>query len=301
MDDPLSMTNLADISDTIRRLNLHVQHADGGDLCTKLANFIDSVHGSLTCDVGRHLDRWGHPFKILHLINACLIGSAIRSNADLRFVIEKSIAMVLPPHVASVVLQHLSTVSSSAGIIPSPSTLSRANLTLDVGFMAWWKANVIPSILSDDMCTASPIYLLCDSSPQGSRNWMLAEYSYLVEGHSARYVSVLANVERPEQVPLVQKAALVHNKLMEIRRRQEACSEQLNESDDSAGEDDNDIAVLTRIQASMFRVHLTPPMALGTRRAGLDDKLHCLMYSLHHEAGDLSTLRRLTHAVHRKT
>jgi hypothetical protein len=169
-DRPLDKAVLDQMSAKIRGFG-RVMNAMHLDDCRQVCHWVDSLHSSLLVGSARDLDKQGRPYKVLHLLNACLLSSVLRRNSELQYAIEKALELSLPHGTASVAIEHLQRIChTSQSVQPSPATISRSNLMLDVGFMLWWREKMMPKLISSDIKQSTPIYLLADSSPQGGKN-----------------------------------------------------------------------------------------------------------------------------------
>jgi hypothetical protein len=147
-------------------------------------------------------------------------------------------ARCLPPVWAA----SLTDVIQGAKCTPSASTLSRARLYVDVGFMLCMQREHA-ELLAD----RPVLFGLVDSSPQGGRNWELLEM-YGIRGSSLAEAA--------------QTARTLMNHFIQ-------------------GRDDCDEHERLRANVAGFVFHhVFPPTALGTRRSSLAMKMHACAHSL---------------------
>eukprot|EP00969_Alexandrium_andersonii_P247391 10932127-Alexandrium_andersonii.AAC.1 len=73
----------------------------------------------------------GFKYKMKHLVKACLLSHDLHKDSDLRHVIKKALGFSLPAGLAEFHIQQL----EQQQLTPSKSTLSKARLVMDMGFM----------------------------------------------------------------------------------------------------------------------------------------------------------------------
>ncbi len=108
------------------------------------------------------------------------------------------------------------------------------------------------------------LFALCDSSPQGGRNWLLTELNGIPGD-------------------LIQECAQSAKKMMRLTL-------------DSAEQCDEPEQLRQHVKSCFF-YHVLPPTALGTRQAGLAMKLHAVTHSVRLESSDWSKTNDLFNAV----
>ena len=134
--------------------------------------------------------------------------------------------------------------------MPSQATLSRARLMVDCGYMMWCRKRVRRPFL------AVP-FLLCDSSPQAARDWVLTECRLLTKDGAIKvFRAVQLLFETKDQPdPTVDRAAL-------FAIVDEGCAR-----------------------------HMYPPGAVGSRRASLLHKLHVVLHVMRLELGSWAAVK----------
>ncbi len=170
-------------------------------------------------------------------------------------------ALMSPPSSSSGVHVHGDAPSRHRHAVVSPSTLSRARLTVDVSYMLVMRARHDALVGSDALPV---IYALVDSSPQGGRNWELTELQYITG---------------PDLAPTA--AAARQLMLHEVRTDADA---ELHDA-------------LTRQVGSAVSKHILPPASLGTRQTSLPMKLHCMIHSLRLGCSSWEVCSKLCSAV----
>ena len=105
------------------------------------------------------------PFKTL--VQCFIMSRDLRSRRALKQVLSKAIKLALDPALAYSVLQN-----EDWEMVPSASTLSRANLQVDIAYML-----VLRKEFQAEKARGVRRYrfLKVDSSPQGGKDWLLSE------------------------------------------------------------------------------------------------------------------------------
>ena len=105
------------------------------------------------------------PFQAL--VKAFVLGRDLRNRQALKRVLQRGISFALEPSLARMVLEH-----GDSDLVPSAYTLSRANLQVDIAYTL-----VLRKELQARKAKALKawMFLKVDSSPQGGKDWLLAE------------------------------------------------------------------------------------------------------------------------------
>jgi hypothetical protein len=182
-------------------------------------------------------------YKTGFLLECLVLSFGLRSSSSVGAAMLQA-ARCLPPVWAA----SLSGVIQGTKSTPSASTLSRARLYVDVGFMLCMQQEHAL------LLAESPILFgLVDSSPQGGRNWELLE---------------MYGIRGPDVFEAADQARLLMNHLIQ-------------------GADDCEEHERLRAKVASFVFHhVFPPTALGTRRSSLAMKLHACSHSLRLENMD---------------
>ena len=110
-------------------------------------------------------------FNIGKLIRTMLLARHLKAGGSLLSVIRVAAETALPAAIAAQLLEHWEQDSQ----VPSPATLSRAQLTLHAGWLLYEAANRNPPH-ADDL-----LWMSVDSSPQGGRDWLMVSLE-LIQG-----------------------------------------------------------------------------------------------------------------------
>ena len=227
-------------------LSKHVQ--DSATL-TFLVDRLRTAASSLERPVGRNREHGGgrrKAYSIEKIIRCVCTSGLLSADRNLRVAVEQSVRLVASETMGNYIMA----MSVAASDMPSPATLSRARLTVDCGYMRWCQKRVRqPSLVVP--------FLLCDSSPQANKDWVLAECRLLTK-------EVAIKVFRAVQL------------LFETK----------DESDPTV-----DRAALFAIVDEGCARHMYPPGAVGSRRASLLHKLHAVLHSMRLEMGSWAAVK----------
>ena len=105
-------------------------------------------------------------------LHAVFIARKLHQSSDISIVLELALHMAYPRPLAKQLVELIKDCPT-----PSPSTLSRHRLAVDVAYMLLrreWHQALLP------MDKVAAIFLLSDASPQGGRDWQLAECQTIV-------------------------------------------------------------------------------------------------------------------------
>ena len=103
----------------------------------------------------------------------------------MKYVVEQAVRVAFPADVAAELVRMVSDAPN-----PDPASLSRWRVQVDVAFMKWEQQRY--SFLLGDGPHERGLYALCDSSPQGGRDWMMTEVHMLSTGSSDGLLGVFA-------------------------------------------------------------------------------------------------------------
>ena len=277
--DVLQRDEVVRICDAIRDV------APGANLAAqqtleRLARWADSLYSSMY-EVGHASSKKkrGGPFLAKFLLDCFFLSGQLRSSRRLKKAVMLALRCALPEEMVESLVARVMQMD-----FPSNSTVSRWNLTVDTAYMLWWRTTALPKLL--DMVavgtimaeTDAPLFCLCDSSPQGGQDWFLAELrgigrigkdrSGVFEEYVAAGDFMDAHNELTEKMEVA--ARRPHGQPLREFLGREAFDE---------------IVALQEALAENSFSHLLPLMGLASGHTSLDDKVHALMYALHHEVG----------------
>ena len=199
-------------------------------------------------------------YKSTFLINCLVLSGMICNDSNMRDVVEQSIKTVFSSSLAASLLKLLDSVK-----VPSASTMHRARFQVDVGLMLL-SQSCFKELL--DSCTAFSCYALCDSSPQGGRDWLLTTlhslHTSIGVGESwrlgSKVFSLVTGGASELRGPTPEELNDMHTWLQQLRK----------------------ILVCSNV----------PPASLGSHRSGLSHKVHAFTHSLMLEVGDSQALKK---------
>ena len=149
------------------------EHEQDSDALIFLVQRLRTAASSLEMPVGWNRERGGGKRKAyaVEKIIRCVFASGLLSaDRNLREAVEQSVRLVTSETMANYIMA----MSLAVCNMPSSATLSRARLAVDCGYMRWCQKRVRqPSLVVP--------FLLCDSSPQANRDWVLAESRLLTK------------------------------------------------------------------------------------------------------------------------
>eukprot|EP00959_Pyramimonas_sp_CCMP1952_P289937 6063895-Pyramimonas_sp.AAC.1 len=146
-----------------------------------------------------------------------------------------------------------------SAVYPSPAVISRYRLYLDVAWMVHMQDVHCRMIQEDGILVG-----LMDSSPQGNRNWLLTEYSYL----------------RGDQIDEVEQAFL---NMVSLSRNEEYDETVFDWAMKSYGS----------VVNAGFSRHILPPAGLGARHTSSAHKAHCWFHAHRLESVDWDLTQHL--------
>ena len=277
------------------RRNLRQQSADSNVTLPvdALILQLDEYHRASTCDAlaFRGAAATGKTarttFKAKAIVTAVQSCTLLRDSGDLERQMRCAVRLLLPDQAEDL------TRAMGRGLVraPSPASVSRWRLAVDVGFMF-----VMRSLVAQNRSHAVRC-LLADSSPQRGFDWFLTEWHTLAP---ANFDSWMSNVWQ-----------LIHNRCR---------AQQLSQALESTCHDQADLEsqlydlqqerktleTLPQGTAShgsqpTVDVHLSFPTAQGSKRASIVHKIHALLHTLylevggwHQVAGFLASVRSVT-------
>ncbi len=287
VDDALEVATVVSISDLIRDVSAKVPD-DARPECERLAVWMDRLEQMLNqrCD-WNHRGNRGNEYPITFLLNCAFMSGLLHQNADMTRAIAMAMKLYLPKSLAESLMKRFGTMKT-----PSPATMSRFQLTLDVGYMLWWREFMTKHLfsLAEGLLFSSksaPVYLLADSSPQGGKDWFMVEWNSI----SYCFDTNFWEVGRSNPATYALK---LHNELMDLRLQ---CKGLDPESDEAARElSSHLIEQIAKHSDALQRAawtHCLPAMSLGMGHTTVDDKMHALLFALHHESGRWKHVRSL--------
>ena len=129
-------------------------------------------------------------YNIGKLIKTMLLARHLKAGGSLLSVIRLAAETALPTAIAAQLLEHWEQDSQ----VPSPATLSRAQLTLHAGWLLYEAAKRNPPH-ADDL-----LWMSVDSSPQGGRDWLMVSVE-LIQGPALASCFRLALCVARRQLP----------------------------------------------------------------------------------------------------
>ena len=182
-------------------------------------------------------------YKPAFLLQCVVLSFNLRSSSALPEVLK--LAMGSLPAVWKLTLQKMLASAKT----PSASTLSRARLSVDVGFMLWMKGRHA-SVLQDDSLT---VFVKVDSTPLGGNNWEVVEYQ-MIEGDK------------------LEKAGNAARALAQLGSK---CAHT-----EVGAADAQQFHALTQDLMHLISHHVLPLGALGTRRSSIEHIIHSILFRL---------------------
>ena len=110
----------------------------------------------------------GRPYQAIFILQSMLLARNLCDRSALKQSVIRAMRVAFPAAIAEPFVWRAGSLE-----LPSPASLSRFNLVLDVAYMHWWRCDVFPKLLDPNDSAvgiskeAAPMYLLCDSSPPG--------------------------------------------------------------------------------------------------------------------------------------
>lgn len=205
--------------------------------------WLDSMVHVLSEGVGQHLHEkargrasWRYTTKAL--LQALFLSSKLRDASSLKSVILSAMQLVLPD-LTGAVQEEL-----AAAPLPNKSTLSRARLICDVGYMLWhrrWLTSRIrgltplrPAAAGPDLAGASPealgltldaVFVMADASPLGGREWLLTESTCVPNDQLATLFTAVAK----SRTLTNERASVLQDIAQDDDGRQQELHHQVNE------------------------------------------------------------------------
>ena len=207
-------------------------------------------------------------YKPAFLLECIILSFGLRSSADIAKV--SSASLKLYPQIwHKTIVQGLEELPT-----PSASTLSRARLTVDVGFMLYMRLQ--HGKLLEACEQGAALYFKLDSTPLAGKNWEVVEYE-VVAAESRSRAAMLARM---------------------LARRGDTLQQQ---GMDMPSADVAEQAALALELRLLVAHHVLPLASLGPRQSSVEHIAHSVVYRLHHEccdwrqvAGILSNIFSLT-------
>jgi hypothetical protein len=239
------------------------------DILHQVAAALQSLHDELD-PVAMHaniVDLRGVPahkhgkaaYHATFLVQCLAVCNLLRDSGNLRLAIKYAVALTLPPSMARLVTARIDAEDGFSFHLPHKSTLSRARMALDVGYMCF-----IRELNHRRLDRGVVRYAMLDSSPQGHRDFLLI------------------NITTIDKVQL-------HQMLLDTNVLQQFWEgEDLQDQNAQRQE----ALILRRVQDNID-VHALPPMVIGSGRGTLAMKFHAFMFAQFLEcksAWDLSLL-----------
>ncbi|CAK9065537.1 unnamed protein product [Durusdinium trenchii] len=203
-------------------------------------------------------------YNVFYLLHCFVLCDLLKSDKSLEEAVQHACRIALPKHIQDVVLNML---RNKKRPVPSPSTVSRLRLKLDVGWMMMTR-NTIDKMLNVEGGVV--VNCMVDSSPQGGHDYELLQVSIVRKRDLAQlHVDILA-LERMSNLSLEER----------VQNLQE------------------EKVIMNRI-CSCCHVFTPPPvlLGLGKGRSTLALKFHAAMHALYLMAGPSENLEKFTSSV----
>eukprot|EP00969_Alexandrium_andersonii_P126435 5588991-Alexandrium_andersonii.AAC.1 len=201
-------------------------------------------------------------YKPAFLLECILMSFGIRSSKDVADVMASALQL-LPKVWQNSIREHLARAPT-----PSPSTLTRARLTVDTAYMVWMRRKRALTLMEDGCA----MFMKFDSTPMAGFNWEVVEYELVKACDLARAGQI------SRQMAVLTQDARAHG------------------SDLSAA----DAATLARMSeelSGMLSHHVLPLGALGTRQSAVEHILHSILYRLRLECFTWLDVQKLVASV----
>ena len=289
-----SMNFLLQVRDTLAayRVRLHEQDADheaAFQVDSQILQ-IDAFHRSLASDKCPFMKkRESHSYSSKVIVTAVQTCCLLRDSASLEQQMRHSIQLLLPDQAPDL----MKAIDKGLIKAPSPSSVSRWRLAVDVDFMY-----VMRRLVSETADQAVRT-LLVDSSPQQNFDWLLIETHTLAPACTSNWTKAVWGLATSREKLLKLHAACDqvnqgHDVMFleeEIKSWEESRAGLQKELDACAGFSGQ----------PPVDTHICPPTAQGSRRAQLVHKVHALLRTLRLEVGGwpavlmvLSSVRAVT-------
>lgn len=201
-------------------------------------------------------------YNVSYLLHCFLLGDLLKADASLEDAVRHSCHIVLPTHIKDVVLGML---DDKKRPLPSPATISRLRLKVDVAWMM-----TVRKKIADMMREGIVVNCMADSSPQGGHDYELVHLTVL---------------HRPDLAQLhVDILALERRATLDLEERLETIAEELE--------------LMQRIEKCCH--FFTPPpvrLGVGKNRSRLGFKFHATMHALYLMAGPSDNLDKFMSSI----
>ena len=154
----------------------------------------------------------------------------------------------------------------SDGRMPSSATMTKARLTVDVGYMLWMRQRH-KQMLQQLFVT---FFMKVDSTPLGGNNWEVVEYEFVEGGH------------------LLTAGDLASSLAIQGHQCRDA---------NLSLEDAEELTTRASQLAELVSHHVLPLGALGTRRSNLEHVVHSIFFRLRLECQDWDDVEKLVRST----
>ena len=110
------------------------------------------------------LMKWGTSEGVCHLLRCVLLANKLKAQDQLKTALREAIGVSVPLLFQASVIQRM----EQRGRIPSPATVSRARVALDVAFAIWARSNLMKG-------QGQLVYLWLDASPIANETWLMSK------------------------------------------------------------------------------------------------------------------------------
>ena len=203
-------------------------------------------------------------YNVYYLLHCFLLCDLLKADSSLAEAVRQACHIALPKHVKDVVLQLL---DDGQRPVPSPATVSRLRLKVDVAWMLLQRRD-FQQALSDG--SGMVAHCMVDSSPQGGHDYELLHVTLVGKGVLAELHVEICKLERMKRLSMAERVNFMH----EERR------------------------IMMKIYESIHMV--TPPpvlLGMGKSRSSLGMKFHAAMHALYLLVGPATNLSKFVECI----
>ena len=208
----------------------------------------------------------GNTYSTEFLLRACVAAYQLHNKSNLKAFVHEHVVPLMPPAVKPLLVEAMEGLRWR---IPSWST--SLHLALDVGVMTWQR-HIHHEQRGKPMCSR---YGFADSSPQGGRDWLVSVVRTVMPGDLRQFFSAVVFLSRDLEMEAHTGAAAVADDpdaWPELPARQEV------------GGYASRAQAFSHI-ADAIQARTCVPVALGSGKTALEDKVSALLYAFWLEVG----------------
>ena len=217
----------------------------------------------------------GGDYSVLFLIKSFLLCHLVRSSQQLRTILARAAHLTCPPNLARLFDAAL---MDKRLPVPDRATVSRFRLKLDAGFMLATRRRLQKKCTSAESAPCH-IFFKLDSSPFHNRNWLMCEFECIDASDCMEFFGASVQL-----FDVAEARRLSHHDAGEAQ------------VGDRAKPSEAELALIENMESLIWHHHLIPT-ALGTKRASLIRKLHCMFHALYMEVGASDLLGRFLRMI----